>query len=86
VGGGYALFDESALRIDGAHNTTRGTSSGAAEFGGGVDLRTPIKVLVPFSLRLELRDLYTSKPTYNVPTGGAFQHNVVLSGGLVVHF
>jgi hypothetical protein len=86
AGGGYALFDESAQRIDGVHNSTRGTSGGAAEFGGGVDLRTPIKFLVPLGLRLEVRDLYTSKPTYNIPTGDAFQNNVVFSGGLVLHF
>ena len=86
AGGGYALFDESASRIDGTHNTTRGTSGGAVQFGGGVDLRTPIKVEFPIGLRLEIRDLYTSKPTYNVSTGSAFQHNVVFSGGLVLHF
>ena len=86
TGGGYALFDESAGRIDGSHNATRGTSGGAVQFGGGVDLRSPLKVLFPIGFRLELRDLYTSKPTYNLSTGGAFQHNVVFSAGLVVHF
>ena len=86
AGGGYALFDESAERTDGAHNTTRGTSGGAVQFGGGVDFRTPIKVLLPIGFRLEVRDLYTSKPNYNLNTGGSFQHNVVFSGGLVLHF
>jgi hypothetical protein len=69
AGGGYALFDESADRIDGTHNTTRGTSGGAVEFGGGVDIRTPIKVLFPIGLRAEVRDFYTAKPNYNVSTG-----------------
>lgn len=86
AGGGYALFDESALRTDGNHNTTRGTGGGALEFGGRADLRTRLKVLFPIGFRLEARDFYTSKPTYSVSTGGAFQHNVVFSGGLVVHF
>jgi hypothetical protein len=86
AGGGYALFDESANRIDGMHNTTRGTSGGALQFGGGVDVRTPIRVLFPISLRAEVRDLYSAKPNYNVDTGGGFQHNVVFSGGLVLHF
>ena len=81
AGGGYALFDESANRIDGTHNTTRGTSGGAVQFGGGVDIRTPINVLFPIGLRAEVRDFYTAKPNYNVSTGGGFQHNVVLSGG-----
>src|SRR6266852_2080514 len=44
------------------HNTTRGTSGGAVQFGGGVDVRTPIKVLFPIGLRAEVRDLYTAKP------------------------
>lgn len=86
AGGGYALFDESADRMNGTHNTTRGTSGGAVQFGGGIDLGTPIRVVFPISFRLEVRDFYTSKPTYNVSTSGAFQHNVVFSGGLVVHF
>lgn len=86
AGGGYALFDESANRIDETHNTTRGTSGGAVQFGGGVDIRTPIKVLFPIGLRAEVRDLYTSKPNYNLSTGGGFQHNLVFSGGLVLHF
>ena len=86
AGGGYALFDESALRTDGNHNTTRGTSGGAIEFGAGANLRTPVKVQFPIRFRLEVRDFHTSKPTYNVSTGGAFQHNLVFSGGLVLHF
>ncbi len=86
AGGGYALFDESASRIEGTHNITRGTSGSAVQFGGGVDIRTPIKVLFPIGLRAEVRDLYTAKPNYNVSTGGGFQHNVVFSGGLVLHF
>ena len=33
------------------------------------------------SLRLEVRDVYSGKPTYNADLGGGFQHNIVLSGG-----
>jgi len=40
----------------------------------------PIRFLVPVGLRAELLDLYTSKPEYNVSTGGQFQHKVALSG------
>jgi hypothetical protein len=86
TGGGHALFDESAQRLDGTRNTTRGTSGGAVQFGGGVDLRTPIKVLLPIGLRFELRDFYTSKTTYHVNTGGGFQNNFVFLGGPVLHF
>ena len=86
VGGGYALFDESVKKMDGSHNTTRGTSGGAVQFGGGVDIRTPIKVWFPVGVRFELRDFYTSKPTYNVDTGGGLQHNLVFSGGFFLRF
>ena len=79
------LFDESAQRIDGAHNA-HGTHGGAAQFGGGVDIRTPIRVLFPIGVRLELRDLYSSKPNYHLDTGGGLQHNLVFSGGLVLRF
>jgi hypothetical protein len=85
AGGGYALFDESAQRIDGTHNA-HGTNGGAAQFGGGVDIRTPIRVLFPIGVRLELRDLYASKPSYNLNTGGGLQHSLVFSGGLVLRF
>ena len=86
AGGGYALFDESAERVSGTHNLTRGTSGGAVQFGAGIDMKTPVRLLVPIGARLEARDFYTSKPTYNVNTGGSFQHNVVFSGGLVLRF
>lgn len=86
AGGGYALFEESENRTNGTHNTTRGTSGGALQFGGGIDVRTPIKVLFPVGLRAEARDFYTEKPDYNLNTGGEFQHNLVFSGGLVLHF
>ena len=46
----------------------------------------PIRFLVPVGLRAELLDLYTSKPEYNVSTGGRFQHKVALSGGIVCIF
>jgi hypothetical protein len=87
AGGGYALFDVSARRIDGTPNpATLSTNRGAIQFGGGVDIRTPIKVLFPVGIRVEARDFYSGKPNYTVGTGGGFQHNVVFSGGLAVHF
>jgi len=83
IGGGYARFDESELRIDGAPNTgARGTNSGVLQLGGGVDY----KVFSRISLRGEVRDFYSGKPQYNVTPEGSRQHNVVVSGGFVVHF
>jgi hypothetical protein len=40
----------------------------------------------PIGLRAKVRDFYTAKPDYNVNTGGGFQHNIALSGGIVLHF
>ena len=86
VGGGYALFDVSPRHVDGTPNTgSLRTHRGALQFGVGVDVRTPVKVF-PLSVRLEVRDLFSGKPNYNVDTGGGFQHNVAFAGGFVVHF
>lgn len=87
VGGGYARFHEAAELVNQAPNFGRvGRNTGAAQFGGGLDIRTPVAILFPISLRLEVRDVFSGKPTYNADTGGGFQHNVVFSGGFVVHF
>jgi hypothetical protein len=87
VGGGYARFHESAELQDGSANLGRiGSNRGAAQFGGGVDLHSPIKVSFPIGLRVEIRDIYSGKPNYNLPTGGGFQHNLLFSGGLVLSF
>jgi hypothetical protein len=87
VGGGYARFDEAKQRQDNSPNPGRiGRNTGALQFGGGMDIRTPVSILLPISLRLEVRDIYSGKPTYNTDTGGSLQHNLVFSGGFVVHF
>jgi hypothetical protein len=58
-----------------------------AQFGGGVDVRTRLKLLFPIGLRGEVRDFYTlGTPSFGVPVQRSEQHNVVVSGGLVVHF
>ncbi|HZQ92516.1 MAG TPA: hypothetical protein VFA60_12035 [Terriglobales bacterium] len=86
VGGGYARFDESSTRIDGAPNASpRGANSGAAQFGGGVDFKTPVKILFPIGLRAEVRDFYSNQPNFGAPTDDR-QHNVVFSGGIVLKF
>jgi hypothetical protein len=54
VGGGYARFDESTTLISGAPNTFKtGTSKEALQYGGGVDFKTPFKILSPLVLRGE---------------------------------
>jgi opacity protein-like surface antigen len=87
VGGGYARFDSSKELQDGSPNPSRiAANKGAIQFGGGADFRVPVKLIVPFKLRLELRDIVSGKANYNADTGGGRQHNLVFSGGFVVSF
>ncbi|MGH9532291.1 MAG: outer membrane protein [Terriglobales bacterium] len=83
VGGGYARFDESEDLVSGVPNPgPRGTNTGVFQFGGGFD----VKVFSRISLRGEVRDFYSGRPQFNVATDSDRQHNVVFSGGFVVHF
>ena len=87
VGGGYARFAESTTLVTGAPNTFKtGTNKGALQYGGGADFKTPWKILFPLVFRGEVRDFYSGQPRLNVsrPTGG--QHNIILSGGIVLRF
>lgn len=87
LGYGYGRFDESTTREDGTPNVSeRGTNTGVFQFGGGVDIRTPLKIGAPISLRGEVRDFYSDTPNYAVTTSSDRQHNVVFSGGFVIHF
>lgn len=87
IGGGYGRFDESSTRVDQTENTgARGKNTGALQFGGGVDIKSPFPVLVPFSFRGEVRDFYSSTPLLNVDLESDRQHNVIVSGGIVIHF
>ena len=87
VGCGYARFSEGEALLNGAANPgVTGTNKGAIQFGGGVDFRTPVKILFPIGLRLEFRDFFSGKPNYNLNTGEGFQHNLVASGGFTVSF
>jgi hypothetical protein len=50
-------------------------------------VRTRVKLLFPIGLRGEFRDFYTlGNPSFGVPVLRSDQHNLVVSGGLVVHF
>jgi hypothetical protein len=61
-------------------------TSGTAQFGGGIDVRTRLKLLFPIGLRGEVRDYYTLRtPRFGVPIQRREQHNVVVSAGLVGH-
>jgi len=57
------------------------------QFGEGIDVRTQLKLLFPIGFRGEFRDFYTlGKPSFGVPVQRSEQHNLVISGGLVLHF
>jgi hypothetical protein len=86
IGGGYGRFRESDTAISGSPNVGRkGTNRGAWQFGGGADLKF-ISIIVPLSLRGEIRDFYSGHPNFNVGLRDEKQHNVVVSGGIVLHF
>jgi hypothetical protein len=86
-GFGYGIREGSEFFGNGTRNISRYQSTGAAQFGAGVDVRTPIRVLFPISLRGEVRDYYAvSNPNFGTSVQGGGQHNVVVSGGMVLHF
>jgi opacity protein-like surface antigen len=81
VGAGYALYEQSYFRLDGASNEApRFTHRGAFSYGGGIDV--PVWRFV--GLRLEARDFYTGNPSFNAVPASASQHNVVVGGGFVL--
>ena len=86
-GFGYGLYEGSRVLQNGVANTQTHRSVATAQFGGGIDVRTRLKVLFPIGFRGEVRDFYTlGTPSFGVPVQHSEQHNVVVSGGLVVHF
>lgn len=87
AGGGYSLFETSESYANGAKNPNRLTNTAALQFGGGVDVRTPYKVLSPVNLRLELRDFYSFEgQKINAAVKNAGQHGVVFSGGFLLRW
>jgi hypothetical protein len=83
VGGGYARYSEATKHFDGSPNPgQQDTNTGALQFGGGVDVRA----LRWFGFRGEIRDVYTGARKFSISTPGAGVHNVVASGGFVLHF
>ncbi|MGE0405382.1 MAG: hypothetical protein AB7O65_03710 [Candidatus Korobacteraceae bacterium] len=84
---GFGWYEGSELLASGAANPDRNKVSAAAQFGAGVDVRTPLRILAPISLRGEFRDFYSfSNPSFNVPMRSDGQHNFVISGGFVLRF
>ena len=92
LGGGYADFAPaqpaaSSVKVTGAGST------GALEFGGGVDTRAlitlkgiPLVGSLPIGTRFEVRDFYSGQPRYGLPTTSSLQNNVAFTGGLLLRF
>ena len=81
IGGGYALFEQSLTRIDGAVNQApRYTHRGALAYGGGIDVRVWRFV----SARWEVRDYYSGNPSLNVRVTESGLHNVAFGAGIVL--
>jgi len=86
-GGGYALYEGSELLRNGNVNVNRFVNTAALQFGGGVDVRTKIRVLKPIGLHAEVRDFYSLEtPNFTSAIVAERQHNVVVSGGLILRF
>ncbi len=81
LGGGFASYEESALRSDGGPNPGRQTNStGAVSFGGGIDVRSGSWL----GLRGEVRDVVTGARRFSLPTPGDRVQHVIVTLGLVI--
>lgn len=82
VGGGYALYQQSAQLSNGQNSTDKYLNRGVFEYGGGLDYR-----LFRFiGLRGEVRDFFSGNPNLNTALSSSTQHNVVASGGIILRF
>lgn len=82
IGGGYALYEESAQLSNGQKTTTKFLNRGVFTYGGGLDYR-----LFRFiGLRGEIRDFLSGNPNLNIALSSSTQHNIVASGGVILHF
>jgi len=87
AGGGYGFFENSEKLASGVPNPDRFRSTGALQFGGGLDFKTPLHILFPIGFRAELRDFYTlDTPNFITTVRENHQHNVIASGGLVLRW
>jgi hypothetical protein len=87
AGIGYGLREGSEFYRNGTQNASQYDSTGVLQFGGGADVGIPLKIWLPITLRGEVRDFYSfSNPNFGTPVNGSGQHNIVASGGFVLHF
>ena len=82
IGGGYALYQQSAKLSNGQNETDKFLNRGVFDYGGGLDFR----LLRFIGLRAEVRDFLSGNPDLNAKLNSSTQHNVVASGGLILRF
>lgn len=86
-GFGYGWFEGSKNFPSGATNPNRNVNTATVQFGAGADVRTPVRILFPISLRGEFRDFYAvNGPNYGPVLSSGGQHNITAAGGFVIHF
>jgi len=88
-GGGVGWYQQANRLISGAPRTLgeRNTVRGTLQWGGGMDIATPVKVKFPIGLRAEIRDFYTlGTSKFISPIRDNNQHNLEVSGGIVLRF
>jgi opacity protein-like surface antigen len=82
IGGGYALYEQSAKLSNGQNETDKFLNRGAFDYGGGLDFR-----LFRFiGLRAEVRDFLSGNPDLNAKLNSSTQHNIVATGGVILRF
>ena len=87
AGLGYGLYEGSSVLQNGVANTEIHGNLATAQFGGGIDVRTQLKLLFPIGFRGEFRDFSTlGSPSFGVPVQRSEQHNLVVSGDWVSTF
>jgi hypothetical protein len=82
IGGGYALYEESAQLSNGQNTTNKFLNRGVLDYAGGVDYR----LFRLIGLRGEVRDFLLGNPNLNAAPTSSTQHNVVASGGILLRF
>lgn len=82
IGGGYALYQQSAKLSSGQNDTDKFLNRGVFDYGGGLDF----SLFRFIGLRAEVRDFLSGNPGLNVALNSGTQHNVVASGGLIMRF
>ena len=82
IGGGYALYQQSAKLSNGQNETDKFLNRGVFDYGAGLDFRISRFI----GLRGEVRDFLSGNPGLNAALNSSTQHNLVASGGVILRF